>query len=73
MRRLVLQTYQSRLAVEAKKLMQQSVTDLSNTIAAGALSSFDEYKYHTGRIAGLRDAIDFIDEAIAVLDGKERS
>ena len=53
--------------------MQQSVADLSNTIAAGALSSFDEYKYHTGRIAGLRDAIDFIDEAIAVLDGKERS
>lgn len=69
----MLQIYQARLANEAKKLMQQSVTDLSNVIAAGALSSFDEYKYHTGRIAGLRDAIDFIDEAVAILDGKERS
>ena len=53
--------------------MRALIDDLSNTVAAGALSSFDEYKYYAGRIAGLRDAIELIDEAIATIDGKERS
>lgn len=68
-----MQTYNSRLAQVARSLMRAVIDDLSSTVSAGALSSFDEYKYYAGRIAGLRDAIDLIDEAIATIDGKERS
>lgn len=68
-----MQTYNSKLAQEAQKLMRASIDSLTLSIAAGALSSFDEYKYYAGRIAGLRDAADLIDEASAIIDGKERS
>ena len=68
-----MQTYNSKLAQEAQKLMRSSIDSLTLSIAVGALSSFDEYKYYAGRIAGLRDAVDLIDEASAIIDGKERS
>lgn len=68
-----MQTYNSRLAQEAKKLIQDQIFGMTVTIAAGALGSYEEYKYYAGRIAGLRDAADLLDEAAAILDGKKRS
>lgn len=68
-----MQTYNSALSQELKRLLDARVLDLTATLAAGALSNFDEYKNYAGRIAGLREAADLIDEAVAVLDGKQRS
>lgn len=68
-----MQTYNSTLAQELKRLLDAEVFALSATLAAGALGNFEEYKYYAGKIAGLRDAADLIDEAVAILDGKQRS
>lgn len=68
-----MQTYNSTLALELKRLLDTEIFGLSATVSAGALGTFEEYKYYAGKIAGLRDAVDLIDEAIAILDGKKRS
>lgn len=68
-----MQTYNSLLLKEARRLIDDQVFGLTASIAAGALSSYEEYKYYAGRIAGLRDAADLLDEAVAILDGKKRS
>lgn len=68
-----MQTYNSALSQEFKRLLEAEIRSLSEALSAGALSTFEEYKYYAGKIAGLRDAADLIDEAVAILDGKQRS
>jgi hypothetical protein len=68
-----MQTYNSLLSQETRRLIDLQIFNLTASIAAGALGSYEEYKYYAGKIAGLRDAADLLDEAVAILDGKKRS
>ena len=47
-----------------RELIQQRINSLKDTLAFGAaVTSFDVYKEHVGRIRGLQDAIELLDEA----------
>jgi hypothetical protein len=56
---------------ELKSLIEEEVENLKEKLAAGLIQS-DEYKHYTGRIAGLRAALDLMDEAERVCNHKAR-
>lgn len=47
---------------EFRKLIEDRIAALIEGISAGMLASFDEYKHMSGKIAGLRAALDACDE-----------
>jgi hypothetical protein len=63
-------TFNNLLIREFSKLIANRIAALSDDLAAGRLETMDQYKSITGRIAGLREAIELIDEANSICEGK---
>jgi hypothetical protein len=63
-------TVGSRAIHEFRTLIQQEIEELKNTIAAGSLESFEQYKYMCGKIAALRSSLDAVSEAEKIAESK---
>lgn len=59
-------TSADKFRYELEKLLTDEVDRLKDTVALGFLDNYDQYRHMAGRIAGLRAAIDFLDEAESV-------
>jgi hypothetical protein len=64
-------TSSDRFKYELKKLMEAEIERLKETMASGNCNSHEEYKSLSGKIQGIRMVWDLIDEANAIVDGKE--
>lgn len=51
---------------ELEKLLIEEVERLKDGLSLGFLDNYEQYKHMTGRIAGLRAAIDFLKEAESI-------
>lgn len=60
------------LAHELERLIEIEIERLKDNLAMGFIENIGEYKHATGKIAGLRAAIDFLAEANAICEGKPR-
>jgi hypothetical protein len=47
----------------SRKLIENLIEELSDNLSLGLLTSFEEYKHITGKIAGLRTSLDLLDDA----------
>lgn len=56
-------TTADKFKFEIERILIEEVERLKETIALGFLDNYDQYRHMTGRVAGLRAAIDFIAEA----------
>ena len=54
-----------------RKGITKRIETLGAHVAGGSIASFDEYKRATGRILGLRDALDEIEELFRRLNDDE--
>lgn len=63
-----IQAYQAEL----EKIIEIEVERTMEIISYGNIASYEEYKSLTGRIAGLRSAIDLIAEADRIFSEKYR-
>ena len=66
-------TRSNMLEHEFKKLIAENVERLKDNLALGHIVDISEYKNVTGRIAGLNLALDLIQEADAICNGKPRT
>jgi len=55
---------------ELKARIEEEITRLEGAIGFGSLKSFEEYRYYTGKIAGLRSTLDYIEEVAASVSKK---
>lgn len=55
---------------ELRKLIEERIESISEEISFGLLKTHEEYKSVTGKIAGLRAALDLMDEASSVTNKK---
>ena len=53
-----------RLASELRKLIEQNIEALKDSVSAGLLSDMQEYKKLTGQIEGMRMALTLLEMAI---------
>lgn len=53
-----------RLASELRKLIEQNIEALKDSVSAGLLSDMQEYKKLTGQLEGLRMALVLLEMAI---------
>lgn len=65
-------TYQSMYEHELKALLQDRIEQIKQELSLGFLTNYEEYKMQAGKIAGLRDALDLMDEADRVCSHKAR-
>lgn len=65
-------TQANRLAQELVKLINDEIERLKEEIAEGNLTP-EQYKTSTGKVLGLRTALYYVDEAAAIVDGRERN
>jgi hypothetical protein len=66
-------TYQTHYEYELKRLIEAEITRLSEIVTSdnGVIMDYDTYRYHIGKIRGLRRAMELCEEADAVVNGKE--
>ena len=64
-------TSSDRFKFELKKLIDAEIERLKEVISSGNCNSHEEYKSLSGKIQGLRMVFDLIDEANAIVDGKQ--
>lgn len=48
---------------EYRKIINTVIEELKETLAAGSLESFEQYKVIAGKISGLRQSLDAMEEA----------
>lgn len=56
-------TLDTKFAQVAAQMIAERVDGISEEIASGQLQDYAAYLRHTGRIAGLREAIEIFEEA----------
>lgn len=66
-------TFNNLLVREFNRLISTRVAALSDDLTAGRLETIEQYKAITGRIAGLREAVELIEEANSICEGKTES
>lgn len=65
-------TFNRLVAKTFSKLVDMRINDMSESILAGKIDDITRYKSMTGTIAGLREAVDLLEEAISLAEGKPR-
>ena len=56
---------------ELRRLIEVEIERLKENLSYGSLEDFNEYRYISGKIAGLRTAIDYMDDADSNIHGRE--
>lgn len=64
-------TQANRFAQEFVKMVNEEIDRLKEEVSDGNMSP-EQYKTSTGKILGLRTALYYVEEAAAVVDGRER-
>ena len=59
-------------AQELERLIEAELDRMKENVSLGFIESFSDYKYVTGKIAGLRSVKELMAEASAICDGKPR-
>lgn len=59
-------------AHELERLVEIEIERMKENVSLGFIENFSDYKYVTGKIAGLRSVIELMAEASAICDGKPR-
>lgn len=67
------QTYVDRYSRILAQLIEKTIGEEMQTICNGMLQDFEEYKFHTGTINGLRKVLDLMEEAETIISGGERN
>ena len=62
-----MQTFNDRLQLEFTKLIEQQINEIKDVMAFGSLMSWDQYKYLSGKVAGLNHALEVLEEAHKLL------
>lgn len=57
-----------RAVHEHARLVRDQIENLKEVLAAGTVSDWTQYKSICGRIAGLRESLDIMNEAIKIAD-----
>lgn len=57
------ETYNGRLEQLAQKRIDEAIAGEMETMAKGGLKDFADYRYHAGRIAGLRATKELLAQA----------
>jgi len=70
---LMAQTFHDHLSRVLASLIDKTIDEEKDIIAAGMISDMADYKMHVGIIQGLTKCIDLIDEAHLIVTGVERS
>jgi len=55
---------------ELKTLLEEEIERLKEALSHGAVTTIEEYKLSVGKIAGLRTALDYMDEANSICNRK---
>lgn len=65
-------TYNTHLMNQLRKLIQVDIQNkMEDIISSHSAMDFAAFKYQVGIIEGLRKALDFVDEAESIVEGKE--
>lgn len=56
---------------ELRRLIEVEIERLKENLSYGSLEDFNEYRYISGKIAGLRTAIEYMDDADSNIHGRE--
>ena len=64
--------YQTLYENELIAILKDNIEHTKEKLAAGMLDSLEEYKYLAGKIAGLRSAMEAMDEATTICNHKAR-
>lgn len=57
-------TFNEALEVRARRLIHERINSVGQTLAAGNLQSYEQYKYNCGVIKGLQESLDLIEMAL---------
>ena len=61
-------TYNNQFEFELKKLIEEEIVRISENVLSGiGVPDYADYKHQTGKITGLRMAVELCDEAQAIL------
>lgn len=60
---MAIMTTADKFKLELEQLLFNEIERLKDTVSLGFLDDYPHYRHMTGRIAGLRAAIDFLSEA----------
>ena len=63
-------TTADKFKVEAENLIISEIDRLKESMAIGYLENYESYKHVAGKISGLRSALELLNEAEAVCNGK---
>lgn len=69
---MTIYTRSHMFAQELERLVEIEIERMKDNVALGFIENFSDYKFVTGKIAGLRTVIDLMAEASAICDGKPR-
>jgi len=56
---------------ELRRLIDVEIERLKENMSFGMVEDFDEYRFMSGKIAGLRLAVEYMDEADSNIHGRE--
>lgn len=62
-------TVDTKLSITFLDLVDGQINRLQENIASGNLDNIADYKRETGRIRGLREAVELMDEALRKING----
>lgn len=70
---IMAQTFHDHLSRVLAGLIDKTIDEEKDILAAGMISDMADYKQHVGIIQGLAKCIDLIDEAHLIVTGVERN
>ncbi len=59
----------TQLSAELRSILEDQIEALTETLAAGHIQTYDDYRYKTGQIRGLKIALAELDEALGRMYG----
>lgn len=63
-----MQTLNTKFDIELRKLIEGHIESISQTMSGGLLQSYEDYKYQSGVVQGLREALGLCDEVRTKLE-----
>jgi len=62
-------TTRDQFIIELKMMIREDYERTRHNLSAGSAQNFDQYQKQVGKIQGLATALEYIDDAIAIVDG----
>jgi hypothetical protein len=65
-------TTKHQFEFEIRRIISDRIEAICEHLGNGSANTYDEYQHKVGLVAGLRAAIDSLEEANSILEGKPR-